>query len=438
MASSVGYGLLHSLIQNGDRFSSLSDYGISEDHFFEKELDAYKFIKNFILEHSQYPHAGTVARHIGELSVFDIIEDEPVAYWIEEVKQRKRFFDIRDTLLQVKSHMDSGEILNAINSMGHSYLKLKESYTTQRIEDLRELQQQVLSKHDEVQNSVDLPGISFGFPFIDVLTGGAQAGDYIAIAGQTGVGKTYLALKMAKAGHDSGANVIAVSTEMPTLQAARRMLAMEGKFSTTDIKMGRLSHFGRTRAQMIIDHGVARDTGNDNWFYFLPGGMFSQVEDIIILAKEMKPDILIVDGAYLLQTKAASWWEKNMDVASKLKNLSLTENIPTIGTYQFLKKDAGKLEGVGGGFAIPQIASIMFSFEYERKEDIENNNEVQYRKLKFIKGRDGESGAVRVLFNMRRTSLDQDRVLSGQIDPDERISRADESRELDENEVEEI
>lgn len=438
MASSVGFGLLHSLLQGSDRFSSLTDFGISAEHFFEKELTAYEFIKGFILEHSTYPQAGTVARHIGELSVFDGLENEPIGYWVEEVKERKRFSDIRDTLLNVKSRLDSGSVSDAIDTLGSSYLRLRESYSVQRLEELRELQQRVLEKHDETQNSVDLPGISFGFPFIDMLTGGAQGGDYVAIAGQTGVGKTYLALKMAMSAHHTGKNVLAVSTEMPTIQAARRILAMEGRFSTTDIKMGRLSHFGRTRANMIIERGIAQDTGNDNWFYFLPGGMFSQVEDIIILAKEMKPDILVVDGAYLLQTKAASWWEKNMEVASKLKNLSLNENIPSIGTYQFLKKDAGKVEGVGGGFAIPQIASIMFSFEWERKEDMENNNEVQYRKLKFIKGRDGESGAIRVLYNMRRTSLEQDRVLAGQVDPDERISRSEESRELDENEVEEI
>lgn len=438
MPSSVGFGLIRSLIREDQRFASLADYGINEEHFVDKELLAYNFIKQFILTHGQYPKLGTIARQVGELTVFDSLEDEPVVYWAEEVKERKRFVDIRETVLRVTSSLESGNVPEAIDTLGSSYIRLRESYTTQRVEELRELQQRVLDKHDEAQASYTLPGISFGFPFIDVLTGGAQGGDYIAIAGQTGVGKTYLALKMAKSAHNQGKNVLAVSTEMPTLQAARRVLAMEGKFSTTDLKMGRLSHFGRERAKQIVEEGTVVDTGNDNWFYFLPGGMFSKVEDIVVLSKEMKPDLLVVDGAYLLQIQSKSWWEKNMEVARLLKNYSLEDYVPTLSTYQFLKKDTGKLEGVGGGFAIPQIASIMFSFEYERKEDIENNNEVQYRKLKFIKGRDGESGAIRVLYNMRRTSLEQDRVLSGQVDPDERISRSEESRELDENEVEEI
>jgi len=107
-----------------------------------------------------------------------------------------------------------------------------------------------------------------------------------------------------------------------------------------------------------------------------------------------------------------------MEVASMLKNLALNENIPVIGTYQFGKKESGKLEGVGGGFAIPQIASMVLSFEYERKEDIGSQNEVQYRVLKLIKGRDGESGSIRVEYNMRRTTLHQARVISGRMDPE--------------------
>jgi hypothetical protein len=111
-----------------------------------------------------------------------------------------------------------------------------------------------------------------------------------------------------------------------------------------------------------------------------------------------------------------SWWEKNMEVAVVLKNLALNEDIPVLATYQYGKKDTGKLEGVGGGFAIPQIASIVLSFEYERKEDIGSTDEVQNRVLRLTKGRDGESGSIRVEYNMTSTKLTQERRLSGRAE----------------------
>jgi hypothetical protein len=119
-----------------------------------------------------------------------------------------------------------------------------------------------------------------------------------------------------------------------------------------------------------------------------------------------------------------------MEVAVLLKNLAMNEDIPILATYQYGKKDTGKLEGVGGGFAIPQIASVVLSFEYERKEDIGSTNDVQSRVLKLTKGRDGESGSIRVKYNMKTTQLTQDRRLSGRL-YNEAITEPDISEEMD-------
>jgi replicative DNA helicase len=437
--ASVGFGLLNSLISSNVQFSILNNESITEEHFVEREKDAYVFIREFLMDYGTYPKLSTVARHIGELTAFDGLVEEPVNYWVSQIRERKRFNDIRSTMMQMRENIEGGKVDDAIVLMGSSYLALRNSYGSSRMLGLREVQEEVLDKHDILQASPDIPGIPMGFPFLDSITGGNQPGDYSIIVGQTGVGKTYLALRMALSGHVLlGRNVIFVSTEMPTLQAGRRVLALEGNFSTTDLKMGRLSFFGRSKAKEIIENGKLMFNNQEKYFYFLPGGMFSNVEDIAILAKEMRPDLLVVDGAYLLQVKAASWWEKNMEVASILKNLALVEGFPVIATYQYTKKDKGKLEGVGGGFAIPQIASNVYSFEYERKEDVSSGSDVQYRILKLTKGRDGESGAIRVLYDMRRTILQQDRVLTGRIDPDERVAQGDRSSSEDINEVEEI
>ena len=166
---------------------------------------------------------------------------------------------------------------------------------------------------------------------------------------------------------------------------------------------------------------MALQTERGNYFYLLPGGMFPKVEDFAIVVKELRPQFAIVDGAYLLQGTARQWWEKNMEVAMVLKNLALTEDIPILATYQYLKTGTGKLEGVGGGFAIPQIASMVISFEFERKEDMGNLEEVQYRILRLTKGRDGESGKMRVKYNMKTTQITQNKVLSGRIQEEELV-----------------
>lgn len=414
--SSIGFGLFKSLIESNKNFSDLQNHSITEEHFQDKELAAYRFIKQFILEYGQYPVLETVSRHISEDLAFADLPLETPEYWITEVKKRKRYEDMHSCMLDVRRCIEEQNMEEALSVMGKGYLDIRESYISKRMADIREIQLEVLEKHDEVQSTQELPGVSFGFPYIDEESGGAQNGDYVVIVGQTGVGKTFLALKIAKAAHRSGKNVLFLSTEMPNLQTARRVLALEGRFSTNDLKKGRLSYFGRERAERIITEGAAFDGERGNYFRLLPGGMFPKVEDFAIVVKELKPDFAVIDGAYLLQTIARmSWWEKNMEVAVVLKNLAMNEDLPIMATYQYGKKDTGKLEGVGGGFAIPQIASMVLSFEYERKEDIGSTNDEQFRVLKLTKGRDGESGSIRVKYNMKTTRLVQERRLSGRL-----------------------
>jgi replicative DNA helicase len=435
--SSVGFGLFKTLIDSGISFSVLTDHQMGEEHFIAEEVLAYNFIRQFILEYGTYPHIDTIARHLRLPSVFSGLVEEPLEFWIEEVKERKRYTDMHSCMVGMRNHLENQSLPEALDLMGNSYLALRESYISRRMANLREVQVEVLEKHDEIQASPELPGLSFGFPFIDNVSGGAQKGDYIIIVGQTGVGKTFLVLKCGWSTHITGKNVICLSTEMSNIQTARRVLALEGRFSTTDLKMGRLSYYGRERANRIVQQGLALTSEGGNYFHLLPGGMFPKVEDFAVVVRELKPDLAIIDGAYLLQGTSKSWWEKNMEVATVLKNLALNEDIPVIATYQYLKKDVGKIEGVGGGFAIPQIASVVLSFEYERKEDIGSFNDVQYRVLRLTKGRDGESGSIRVMYNMRTTQLLQDRRLTGRIEEDEVVEQ-DLTRDMDDQDYGEI
>ncbi|HID29438.1 MAG TPA: hypothetical protein EYP19_05475 [Desulfobacterales bacterium] len=144
--------------------------------------------------------------------------------------------------------------------------------------------------------------------------------------------------------------------------------------------------------------------------------MYVRVADIVTIVRELRPDLLVIDGAYLLrmpERKTGSRWEQQLIIMEHIKHLALQEDIPIIGTYQFNRRNPNRLDGLAGTYAISQLASIVISFEYERREDIDNPAPVQYRLLKLLKGRDGESGVIRVLYNMNRSIITQESVVSG-------------------------
>jgi replicative DNA helicase len=231
----------------------------------------------------------------------------------------------------------------------------------------------------------------------------------------TGVGKTNLALKTALSAHTMGFNVAIITTELPVPQISRRALAMSTRLSTSDMKLGRLSHWAVQRAQNFVNSLINLAEDDGPFFKILPGGMFANVDEVIIATKELQPDYLVIDGAYLLRIPGwrGNRWDRMIEVTERTKSLSLEENIPIMSTYQFKKGESGNLEGIYGGTAMSHAASILLSFEYERKEDIGAPAPVQFRILRIVKGRDGEFGTIRILYDMRNTAIIQDSVLSG-------------------------
>lgn len=414
---SVGFGLLRAIIQSNTPLSVLVERGVDDDYFVDREQAAYSFILSYRREYDGYPSLSTVGIEIGQPNCFVDLPDEPIGFWVERVKERKRFSRLQSTRMEIGDLLERNRIEDALELMGHTYAEIKRTYDSTQILDLADLHLRVLEMHHDVQQGNRVLGVPFGVPYVDAISGGAQPGDSVVVAGETGVGKTYLALRMGLSMWEAGHSVLMLSTEMPELQLARRLLAMQAGLNSIDLKLGRSSAFAVDRARSIVE-GMT-NSENGAFFKILPGGLYSKVQDLLVVTQDFQPDALIVDGAYLLRmpsVKSSSRWEVSMAIMEALKNGAMTMNIPVISTYQFNRQNPGKLNGLMGTMAIEQLASIVFSFEFEKTEDRNSPNPIQNRFLKLLKGRDGEKGTVRMLYNMLRTVIRQESVVSGYED----------------------
>ena len=163
--SSIGFGLFKSLVESNTPFSSLQNHSITEDHFQDKELAAYRFIRQFILEYGEYPRLETISRHIAEELAFTDLPAEAPEYWMGEVTERKRYGDLHSCMLDMRRCVEDHKLEDALELMGQGYLVIRESYISKRMVDLREVQKEVLTRHDEAQATQELLGVPFGFPY---------------------------------------------------------------------------------------------------------------------------------------------------------------------------------------------------------------------------------------------------------------------------------
>ncbi|GAB4301241.1 MAG: replicative DNA helicase [Oscillatoriaceae cyanobacterium] len=90
------------------------------------------------------------------------------------------------------------------------------------------------------QQGLALPGLACGFYDLDAMTGGFQRSDLIILAGRPSMGKTAMALGIARAIADTS-SVAIFSLEMSKEQLVQRLLSSEAEIESNRLRSGRIS-----------------------------------------------------------------------------------------------------------------------------------------------------------------------------------------------------
>lgn len=401
---SLGIALFRKLLLDKAPLSVISESGLAESDFIEKELKIYEFIRGYVTRFGQLPGIETVEQETG----IDIpkFPGEPIEYWIDRLIHRaKQQFIIKEGR-KALSDAEEGEVSDAMSILRGILLDLDRKFQCAGVVNLIDAVGQVLESHKKRQMTVGLLGIPFGVPFIDNVSDGAQGGDTVAVVGRPGTGKTYMILHMALTAFLGRKNVLFFSPEMGIVQLGRRLVSLHTHVPVNFLKFGLVGHFAE---QKIIEEIEKLKEGYANRFDIIHGSLSSTAEDLVFKARELKPDVVYVDGAYLLRPRSSfrSKWERVSETAEILKSLGIEMDIPIISTYQFNRKGAGKLENIGLSDVIGQLASIVVSLSPDPDVKGEAWDCRQHKQLELIKGRDGEYGSAKITFDLTRMNIIQ-------------------------------
>lgn len=242
---------------------------------------------------------------------------------------------------------------------------------------------------------IDSPRAGISTPFAalnHIVVGGFRPGELIYLGARPGVGKTAMALEMARHAAKQGVRVAIVSREMLAAALARRMIAQEGRIPASDLKLGRVDRAAAASAASrladlpiwISDSArsladVARATDA------VPGGA----------------QLLICDYLQLIQAPREIR-DRRLQVESVsqgLKALALARQVPILCLSSLSRPPSGSSPE-------PSLASLRESGELEHDADIvaflhrpsaddDGANEVV---LIVAKNRDGGIGRARLTF----------------------------------------
>lgn len=414
---SVGLGLIDRMIKEGLGVAILDEKGITPSMFRGKEeTKVLAYVKKHFVKFGKLPTLKTIR---SETKVqFPTFPDEPLNYWVAGVKSRRDSFVIADLSRKMQDAVSMGRMDEALNYVRGLYIEVGIQKYGSKIHQYSEVAREVLQRHDRLQLSTEISGISFGIPYVDQISGGAQPGDSIAIVGRPSAGKSYFLLQMCLSAFLTGKTPLLVTLEMPAVQCVRRMLSLRNNVTINMLRTGKLSYWARKKIEKDCE---ALALGK-RLFPIFEGSLNSTVDDLILRVQETRPDALYIDGAYLLRIagKPLARWERITECAEVIKGVSKDFDIPTLATYQFNRKGPGSLANIGGADAIGQLASIVLEIKDEGEDEDDSDLEVRsfssprtYKLLGVLKGREGERGQVRVIYDMSRMIIQQESVIQG-------------------------
>lgn len=208
-----------------------------------------------------------------------------------------------------------------------------------------------------------LPHVLTGFPMLDEFLGGLQRSDMIILAARPSLGKSSLALSIARnAAIEQGAHVAIFSLEMAKEQLAQRLLASEAE---VDSKQVRLGLFNTIEEKRIMDAaGVLSETP-----IYVDDSPLLKVVEMRSKARrlyyEKGIDLIIVDYLQLIRGDGRENRVQEMsEISRSVKALARELDVPVLAVSQLSRAVESRTEH------IPLLSDLRESGSIEQDADV--------------------------------------------------------------------
>ena len=390
---SIGITLLAALLKKG----VLKDYlarSLKEKYFKPSEQEMFLEVDKFIKSFGAMPSSHWLEDKVSEYGIEVPHTPEVEEYYYAKFKDRYVADSLKVAMTDASSLIKNGEPHAALIDLVSKIVDLSIQTSGHQIVDLRESFELLHKEYKTKQKYGDDYGIKMGWPSLDAMTGGLMGGDMVSYVGRPAQGKTFNLLYSGHyAWYHQKVPTLVVSMEMIPLLLIQRITAMHTHYNLTHLKNAELS----TKAYNKVGHIMTGLKDFDVPFWIVNGNLTATVDDIWALCKQLKPELVLIDGAYLVHTgdKRMGKFERIGAVAEATKSRIATDlNVPVISSYQFnrdaVKKKKGEtagLEDIYGSDVIAQVSSVVLALLED--DSVET---ITRRKVDILKGRSGEVG----------------------------------------------
>lgn len=340
---------------------------------------AWHWLVEYWREHGETPTVGAFRLNFPAASYRLVKVAEPNEFLIKTLRsQRKRGMLDQGMIEAVELTRKTNDTEQIFDRIKQLVAEIGTEVTVLKDVNLIETWKQRLEEYEELKKLPGgMRGITFGFPGLDTVTSGAQSGQLITYIGEPKAGKSTLLLRSAIAAHQAGNHVLFIGFEMSNDEQAARFDSMVGKVDHARLLTGKLSAESEQRLEKnlrkLADVSDTRFTlSQDTTSATTVSGLSSKVQ-------LFSPDILFVDGAYLMDDDLSDE-EKGSprhltNITRALKRLAQQMDIPVVITTQVLTwkmKRKGGLTGdaIGYSSSFAQDSDLIVGLENTEEDNI--------------------------------------------------------------------
>ena len=393
--------------------STLLSHGNIDALFKASESDAWSFVKDFVKNFASLPDPSTIEAHTGQKLM---AHKEPSAYYFDLMTKRHQETVMKNAMKEANNFLlaDNHDPEKALKTLADGVMQLISQKHAKQIIDFRSAYDMITHAYAASHASQDNLGMNLGWPTLDGMTGGLVSGDVVSFVGRPQRGKTWQMLYSAlfdwrNAGknliEDKNVSRMFVSMEMGALPILQRLAAMQTHVNMSNLKKGALGSVSQT----ALKKGLIEIKGFGSPFYVIDGNLAATVEDIWMMARQLKPGGIFIDGAYLVKHPSERDRFKRVAENAELIKKELAPLAPVACSWQFAKTASKKkkdekvtMDDIGYTDAIAQVSSLVLGLLEE--ESIETLNQ---RKIEILKGRSGETGSFLTNWNFQHMHFDE-------------------------------
>jgi replicative DNA helicase len=389
---------------------------MSDDPYDQK---LWSVIDKHVLAYGKLPTPKTLS----ELWTDELpVPEEPMGYYLDQLRPahvRKRM----QVAVAEANKVIADDPMAALSILEQSVVKLT-AIGGPQVLDLRK-SHDLLMKHLKTKWS-GAASYHLGWPGFDDTSGGMMGGDFITMVGKSGLGKTWMILSRAlHVWKHHKVPVVFITMEVMRERLLERAASIMSKTPANYMKHGILPNLFQKADKKLADMFKELEDFEVP-FYIVDGNLAASVVDAQRIVRQVGAKALFADGAYLMKVPGGTRnpFERISQGAEFLKGEIATKlRVPVFATYQFnrstkeLKKGQRPgLDHIAGSDDIGRLSSVVLGMF----EDQDSPETINTREIAVIKGRDGETGTIKVHWDFNKMNFDQ--VMHGEEDQELEIA----------------